>query len=182
MYKRGATAAHATLEKPDPSTISRSKSKASAKSKKQAAAKRRSGTLVIVESPAKAKTIGKYLGRGYVVKSSVGHVRDLLKSRLSVDVDHDYEPEYRVPNDKRKVVKELKEAAAKAKNILLATDPDREGEAIAWHVLESAEMEPVRTQRVVFHEITKTAIQAAVQTPREIDMDRVNAQQARRIL
>ncbi|HFC11241.1 MAG TPA: type I DNA topoisomerase, partial [Anaerolineae bacterium] len=110
------------------------------------------------------------------------HVRDLLKSRLSVDVDHNYEPEYRVPNDKRKVVKELKAAAARAKEIYLATDPDREGEAIAWHVLESAEMEPTRTQRVVFHEITKTAILKAMESPRQIDMERVNAQQARRIL
>ena len=182
MYKRGRTAAHEGLAKPDPSTIVRSKTKPSKKAKKKAAAKRRSGTLVVVESPAKAKTIGKYLGRGYTVKSSVGHVRDLLRSRLSVDVDHNYEPEYRVPNDKRKVVKELKEAAAKAKTVLLATDPDREGEAIAWHVLESAEIEPARTQRIVFHEITKTAVQAAVQQPREIDMNRVNAQQARRIL
>ncbi|HSO26678.1 MAG TPA: type I DNA topoisomerase, partial [Anaerolineales bacterium] len=131
---------------------------------------------------AKAKTIGRYLGRGYTVKSSVGHVRDLLKSRLSVDVENDFDPEYRVPNDKRKVVKELTEAAAKAKEIYLATDPDREGEAIAWHVLESAEMDPQRTRRVVFQEITKPAVQAAFEHPREIDMNRVDAQQARRIL
>ena len=137
---------------------------------------------MVVESPAKAKTIGRYLGRGYNVKSSVGHVRDLLKSRLSVDVDNNFEPEYRVTNDKRDVVKELKAAAAKAKEIYLATDPDREGEAIAWHVLESAEMDPSITQRVVFQEITKSAIQKAFEEPRDIDMDRVNAQQARRIL
>lgn len=143
---------------------------------------RRAGKLVVVESPAKAKTIGKYLGRGYTVKSSVGHVRDLLKSRLSVDVDNGFTPEYRVPNDKRKTVNDLKAAAAKAKEIYLATDPDREGEAIAWHVLESAEMEPERTKRVVFHEITKKAVQEAFNHPREIDMDRVEAQQARRIL
>ncbi len=122
------------------------------------------------------------MGEGYTVKSSVGHVRDLLKSRLSVDVENGFEPEYRVPNDKRKLVKELKEAAAKAKEIYLATDPDREGEAIAWHVQESAEMEPSRTKRVVFNEITKPAIIAAFEEPREIDMDRVDAQQARRIL
>ena len=107
---------------------------------------RRTGNLVVVESPAKARTIGRYLGRGYTVKSSVGHVRDLLRSRLSVDVENDFEPEYRVPNDKRQVVKELKEAAAKSKTIYLATDPDREGEAIAWHVREAAEMEPERTK------------------------------------
>ncbi|GJM39788.1 MAG: DNA topoisomerase 1 [Ardenticatenaceae bacterium] len=116
------------------------------------------------------------------MKSSVGHVRDLLRSRLSVDVDNNFEPEYRVTNDKRSVVKELKAAAAKAKEIYLATDPDREGEAIAWHVLESAEMDPAITKRVVFHEITKPAIEKAFLEPRGIDMDRVNAQQARRIL
>ncbi|MBL1128355.1 MAG: type I DNA topoisomerase [Chloroflexi bacterium] len=145
-------------------------------------APRRSGKLVVVESPAKAKTISRYLGKGYVVKSSVGHVRDLLKSRLSVDVDNNFEPEYRVSNDKRDVVKELKEAAARATEIYLATDPDREGEAIAWHVREAAEMDPARTRRVEFHEITKPAIQKAFEQPREIDIDRVNAQQARRIL
>lgn len=143
---------------------------------------KRSGKLVVVESPAKAKTIGKYLGKGYVVKSSVGHVRDLLKSRLSVDIEDNFRPDYRVPTDKKETVKGLREAAAKASEIYLATDPDREGEAIAWHVLEAAEMEPARTRRVVFQEITKPAIQSAFQNPREIDMDRVNAQQARRIV
>lgn len=143
---------------------------------------RRHGTLVIVESPAKAKTIGKYLGRGYTVRSSVGHVRDLLKSRLSVDPDNGYEPEYRVLNEKRKVVAELKEAAEHANTVLLATDPDREGEAIAWHVLEAAEVDPRRAQRVVFHEITQKAVQAAIAHPREIDMRLVHAQQARRVL
>lgn len=177
IYKTGHTPAHENLPKPEITVTRKKKSK-----KKKGKAKRRSGKLVIVESPAKAKTIGKYLGRGFTVKSSVGHVRDLLKSRLSVDVDNNFEPEYRVPNDKRKVVKELKAAAEKAKEIYLATDPDREGEAIAWHVLESAEMEPERTQRVVFHEITKPAVQKAFESPREIDMDRVDAQQARRIL
>jgi DNA topoisomerase-1 len=192
IYKTGRTPAHDKLPKPEITPSKRKKSspkkagsKKKTKAKKsevKAAGQRRYGKLVIVESPAKAKTIGRYLGRGYNVKSSVGHVRDLLKSRLSVDVDNGFEPEYRVPNDKRKVVKELKEAAAKAKEIYLATDPDREGEAIAWHVLESAEMEPERTKRVVFQEITKPAIQAAFEHPREIDMDRVDAQQARRIL
>lgn len=175
IYKAGRTPAHDNLPKPE-ITVTKKKKKAAKKSPP------RRGKLVVVESPAKARTIGRYLGRGYTVKSSVGHVRDLLKSRLSVDVEHDYQPEYRVPNDKRPVVKELKEAAAKAKEIYLATDPDREGEAIAWHVLESAEMDPARTKRVVFHEITKPAVQAAFEHPREIDMDRVNAQQARRIL
>lgn len=175
IYKPGYTAAHEGLEKP---VVTRPKKK----SQEAESEPRRAGKLVVVESPAKAKTIGKYLGRGYTVKSSVGHVRDLLKSRLSVDVENEFAPEYRVPNDKRKTVNDLKAAAAKAKEIYLATDPDREGEAIAWHVLESAEMEPGRTKRVVFHEITKKAVQEAFNHPREIDMDRVEAQQARRIL
>lgn len=177
IYRAGRMAAHDSLPKPEIKPRAGKKKKA-----KKNSSSRRSGKLVIVESPAKARTIGRYLGRGYTVKSSVGHVRDLLKSRLSVDVENGFEPEYRVPNDKRKTVKELKEAAARAKEIYLATDPDREGEAIAWHVLESAEMDPERTHRVVFHEITKPAIVAAFEKPREIDMDRVNAQQARRIL
>lgn len=184
IYLRGRTEAHETLPKPEITT--RPAKRKSSKRKKSRARKkpttRRSGKLVVVESPAKARTIGKYLGRGYTVKSSVGHVRDLLRSRLSVDVENGFIPEYRVPNDKRKTVKELKAAAAKAKDIFLATDPDREGEAIAWHVLESAEMEPARTKRVVFNEITKSAVQSAFTTPREIDMKRVDAQQARRIL
>lgn len=183
IYKVGRTPEHEGLPKPEvTATRSNGKKKAAKKKKKKKRAPQRRGKLVIVESPAKARTIGKYLGRGYTVKSSVGHVRDLLKSRLSVDVDDNFTPEYRVPNEKRPLVKELKAAALKAKEIYLATDPDREGEAIAWHVLESAEMEPERTKRVVFQEITKPAILAAFEEPRELDMDRVNAQQARRIL
>ncbi|MCX6030648.1 MAG: type I DNA topoisomerase [Chloroflexi bacterium] len=141
-----------------------------------------SGKLVIVESPAKARTVGRFLGRGYDVRASVGHVRDLLKSRLSVDLEHDFAPTYRVPNEKKDVVKALKEAAAGAKEIYLATDPDREGEAIAWHLLEAAEIPPARTRRVVFHEITKGAIAEAFAHSRDIDMQLVDAQQARRIL
>ncbi len=140
------------------------------------------GKLVIVESPAKARTVGRFLGRGYDVRASVGHVRDLLKSRLSVDLEHDFAPTYRVPNEKKDVVKALKEAAAGAKEIYLATDPDREGEAIAWHLLEAAEIPPARTRRVVFHEITKGAIAEAFAHSRDIDMQLVDAQQARRIL
>lgn len=144
--------------------------------------KPRSGKLVIVESPAKAKTVGRFLGKGYTVRASVGHVRDLLRSELSVDVEHDFTPKYRVPNEKRTIVKELKALAKGAEQIYLATDPDREGEAIAWHLLESAEIDPALTQRVVFHEITEPAINAAFANPRQINMDLVNAQQARRIL
>ena len=176
IYRMGYTPLHEGLEKPK---VTRKSSK---RSRKKGSNNKRSGKLVIVESPAKARTIGRYLGRGYKVKSSVGHIRDLLKSRLSVDVENDFEPRYRVPNEKRDTVKELKKAAAGAKEIYLATDPDREGEAIAWHVQEAADLEPERTKRVVFQEITKPAVQAAFEQPREIDMDRVDAQQARRIL
>jgi DNA topoisomerase I len=144
--------------------------------------KKRIGKLVIVESPAKARTVGNFLGKGFTVRASVGHVRDLLRSQLSVDVENGFEPKYRVPNEKRSVVKELKTEAKTAEEIFLATDPDREGEAIAWHLIEAGEMEKSRVKRVVFHEITKPAIADAFSQPRDIDQDLVNAQQARRIL
>lgn len=143
---------------------------------------KRSGKLVIVESPAKARTVARFLGKGYTVKASVGHVRDLLRSSLSVDVENDFTPKYRVPNEKRDIVKELKADARKAEEIYLATDPDREGEAIAWHLLEAAEIEPERTKRVVFHEITKSAIEESFNHPKQLDMHLVDAQQARRVL
>ena len=142
----------------------------------------RNGKLVIVESPAKAKTVGRFLGKGFTVKASIGHVRDLLRSELSVDVDNNFQPKYRVPNEKRAVVKEIKELARHAEEIYLATDPDREGEAIAWHLMESAEIDPKLTQRVVFHEITAPAIAEAFANPRQINMALVDAQQARRVL
>ncbi len=150
--------------------------------KRPVKAVKREGRLVIVESPAKAKTVGRYLGKGYTVRASVGHIRDLLKSQLSVDIENNFEPKYRVPNDKRAVVKELTQLAGKASEIYLATDPDREGEAIAWHLMESTEMPREITMRVVFHEITKDAVEEAFQHPREIDMNLVDAQQARRVL
>ena len=143
---------------------------------------RRKGKLVIVESPAKARTVGRFLGKGYTVKASVGHVRDLLRSQLSVDVENGFTPKYRVPNEKKQVVKELKGLAKEAMEIYLATDPDREGEAIAWHLMKAAEIEPKLTQRVVFHEITEPAVAEAFANPRQINMDLVDAQQARRIL
>ena len=126
--------------------------------------------------------MGRYLGRDYIVKASVGHVRDLYKSKLSVDVENDFQPIYTIPQDKKKLVKELTEAAGRAERIYLATDPDREGEAIAWHIAETAGVEPERLQRVVFHEITKGAVADAFSHPRLIDMALVNAQQTRRIL
>ncbi len=145
-------------------------------------AKPRRGKLVIVESPAKAKTVGRFLGKGYTVKASVGHIRDLLRSQLSVDIDNNFEPKYRVPNEKKEIVKELKKLAQAHAEIYLATDPDREGEAISWHLLEAAAIDPKLAKRVVFHEITESAIHEAFEHPREINMDLVNAQQARRVL
>ncbi len=140
------------------------------------------GRLVIVESPAKARTIEKYLGRGYSVRASMGHVRDLPKSTLGINVDDDFLPKYTVPRDKSKTVKELKAAVQKAREVILATDPDREGEAIAWHLAEATQPDPTKVKRVVFNEITPDAVRAAMDNPRQIDMDLVDAQQARRVL
>lgn len=138
--------------------------------------------LVIVESPAKAKTIQKFLGNGYEVKSSFGHIRDLHDKKLSVDVERNFTPEYVIPSDKKKVVAELKKAAASASTVWLASDEDREGEAISWHLFETLGLNEAHTRRIVFHEITKDAIVNAVRNPRSIDMNLVNAQQARRVL
>jgi DNA topoisomerase-1 len=138
--------------------------------------------LVIVESPAKARTLASILGGGYEIAASLGHVRDLPKSRLGVAVDDDFEPSYIVPKEKREVVKRLKEAAAAAEGVYLATDPDREGEAISWHLVEAAELAGWPLRRVVFHEITPEAVREAFRHPRQIDADLVDAQQARRVL
>ena len=141
--------------------------------------------LVIVESPAKAKTIEKFLGRGYAVKASLGHVRDLPKRRLGVDLDDGFSPSYVVPTEKKELVKELATLARGASELLLATDPDREGEAIAWHLLQAVQQKgkpPIPARRVVFHEITRTAVQEALRHPREIDLNLVKAQQGRRVI
>ncbi|MDE6648833.1 MAG: type I DNA topoisomerase [Muribaculaceae bacterium] len=138
--------------------------------------------LVIVESPAKAKTIEKFLGKGYTVLSSYGHIRDLKKKGISIDFENDFQPEYEIPADKKDTVRKLKEAAGKADMVWLASDEDREGEAIAWHLYEVLGLNPGNTKRIVFHEITKPAILNAIANPRDIDIDRVNAQQARRVL
>ena len=138
--------------------------------------------LVIVESPAKAKTIEKFLGKDYEVLSSYGHIRDLKKKDFSVDIAHRYKPIYEIPVDKKKLVETLKEKAAKAEMVWLASDEDREGEAIAWHLFEVLKLQPERTKRIVFHEITKDAILHAIANPRDIDMNLVDAQQARRVL
>lgn len=140
--------------------------------------------LVIVESPAKAKTIGKYLGRAYSVKASMGHIRDLPKSKLGVDVGENFQPQYLIPRDKSKTVKELKQSVDSAREVYLATDPDREGEAIAWHLAHATGLgeDNSKVKRVVFHEITPDAIKEAMAQPRDIDMDLVDAYQARRVL
>ncbi len=163
LYRIGKTPAHEGL--PVPEKIDK-----------------RSGKLVIVELPAKARTVGRFLGKGYTVRASVGHVRDLLRSQLSVDVENNFTPKYRVPNEKKAVVKELKLLAKGAAEIFLATDPDREGEAIAWHLAEAAGIDEKISRRVVFHEITQSAIEDAFSHPRGLNMDLVNAQQARRVL
>ena len=138
--------------------------------------------LVIVESPAKAGTIQKFLGNDYIVKSSFGHIRDLHDNELSIDVEDGFKPEYVIPADKKKVVSELKKAAKDAQTVWLASDEDREGEAISWHLFETLDLDAANTKRIVFHEITKNAILNAIENPREIDMSLVNAQQARRVL
>ena len=166
LYRMGRTEAHEGLVPPE----------------KPVKVEKRDGKLVVVESPAKARTVGRYLGKGYTVRASVGHVRDLLKSQLSVDVENNFAPKYRVPNEKKDVVKELKKLAQKAEEVYLATDPDREGEAISWHLMEAAQIDPERTKRVVFHEITESAVKEAFSHPRQINMDLVDAQQARRVL
>ncbi len=203
LFRIGATPAHQGLSLPDGEKADRgalpasrraakgrgahSRGRGGSASAQEQAGRRRhparpGARLVIVESPAKARTVGRFLGGNYDVRASVGHVRDLLRSRLSVDVDNGFMPTYRVPDEKREVVRGLKEAAAQASEIYLATDPDREGEAIAWHLMEAAHIPPERTRRVVFHEITKDAVTEAFAHGREIDMNLVDAQQARRIL
>ncbi|MFM8595247.1 MAG: toprim domain-containing protein, partial [Chloroflexota bacterium] len=150
--------------------------------KKPAKAPARRNKLVIVESNAKAKTIQKYLGDGWKVIACFGHVRDLLKSRLSVDVDNDFAPYYAVPRDKSKTVKEIKYEVARAKEVYLATDPDREGEASARHLVAIMDAGDIPVHRVTFYEITPAAVREAIENPRQIDQLLVNAQHARRIL
>ena len=138
--------------------------------------------LVIVESPAKAKTIEKFLGKDFRVESSFGHISDLPSSELGVDVTNDFKPKYIVSTDKKAIVKKLKDIASKAEMVWLASDEDREGEAIAWHLSEALDLDKAKTKRIVFHEITKTAIDKAILNPRDLDYNLVDAQQARRVL
>ncbi len=195
VYKMGRTPAHEGLTPPEPAErerkpksdgrAQRAKGRSKASANGDAGAQGAPGLpLVIVESPTKARTIGKFLGRKYTVRASIGHIRDLPKRRLGVDVDNDFEPTYVIPVAKKATVKELKQYARAASSIWLATDPDREGEAISWHLTHVLQPEiagkPVH--RVEFHEITKDAIDHAFAHPRDIDKNAVNAQQARRIL
>lgn len=131
--------------------------------------------LVIVESPSKAKTIGKYLGPDYVVKASMGHLRDLPKSTLGVDIEHDFEPEYRPLAGKESIIKDLRDSAKKSENVYLATDPDREGEAISWHLKYLLDIPDDRTMRVTFNEITKDVVRRSIAQPRAIDQNLVDA-------
>jgi len=141
-----------------------------------------SKNLVIVESPAKAKTIEKFLGSDFVVASSFGHVADLPSKEIGVDISNGFKPQYEISNDKKEVVKKLKDLSKKAETVWLASDEDREGEAIAWHLFEQLNLKKENTKRIVFHEITKNAILKAVENPRNIDYNLVDAQQARRVL
>ena len=139
--------------------------------------------LVIVESPAKAKTIEGFLGKDFLVKSSIGHIRDLpRKGGMAIDIENGFQPNYEISPDKKQVVAELDKLSKKAELVWLATDEDREGEAIAWHLTEALKLDESKTKRIVFHEITKTAITKAVENPRNIDYQLVSAQQARRVL
>ena len=141
-----------------------------------------SKNLVIVESPAKAKTIEKFLGKEYKVLSSYGHIRDLKSKTFSIDVENNFKPIYEIPSDKKSLVETLRSEAQKADTVWLASDEDREGEAIAWHLFEVLKLDPKKTKRIVFHEITENAILKAIENPREIDTALVDAQQARRVL
>ncbi|GIT16616.1 MAG: hypothetical protein CM1200mP38_2730 [Dehalococcoidia bacterium] len=142
-----------------------------------------SKNLVIVESPAKARTIGRFLGKSYVVKASMGHVRDLPKSGLGIETsDGSFEPSYRVMPDKRKIITELKNAVKTADVVYLATDPDREGEAISWHLMEATGIPKEKARRVIFHEVTEPAVQHAFDNPRSLNVSLVNQQQARRMM
>nr|MBN1228409.1 type I DNA topoisomerase [Anaerolineae bacterium] len=178
LIKMGEGSEQAGMKKATPAPAENKAPLHTSPPKKQA----RKGKLVIVESPAKVRTIENYLGKGFKVKASIGHVRDLMKSRLAIDVEHDFAPSYSIPRDKEDIVQALQKTADSAAEIYLATDPDREGEAIAWHLIHAANMDEERVRRVVFYEITKDAVLNAFNETRAIDMNLVNAQQARRIL
>lgn len=185
MFLMGATAAHADLPKPEvvkKKPAKRKQGKTSARSRRTARQPRQIGKLVIVESPTKAHTLRNFLGAGYTVESSVGHIRDLRRGNNAVDVTNDFEPSWSIPKKKREVVKKLSSCVKAAEEIYLATDPDREGEAIAWHLTEITGMDADHTHRVVFHEITEHAVREAFANPRGINQERVNAYLARRIL
>ncbi len=176
------TAKRAPAQKKATAAASKGRAKPKKVAKKATRTTSTGKNLVIVESPAKARTLSSILGKAYDVRASVGHVRDLPKSQLGVNIDSDFAPRYIVPKDKKEIVKALKAAAKGAKFVYLATDPDREGEAISWHLLEAMDLDPLAYDRVEFHEITKDAILEAFNHPRKIDMHMVDAQQGRRVL
>ena len=185
LTRLGRTPAHETLlPPPRPVGESGDPTKPRTRIKQQAKAIQYSSKLVIVESPAKARTVGKFLGRGFTVQASIGHIRDLPANRMGVDVEHDFSPRYVIPEKKKDVVRALRQDAKRASELFLATDPDREGEAISWHLEQALarEMAGRPVHRVEFHEITRDAVDHAFANPRTVDMDRVDAQQARRIL
>ena len=162
--------------------VAEAEEKKKVRPKKKATASKVKKTLVVVESPAKAKTIEKYLGKKYMVRASMGHLRDLPKSQFGIDVENNFEPKYINIRGKGDLIKALKKDAKNASKVYLASDPDREGEAIAWHLSYILGLDPAGDCRIVFNEITKPAIQEAVKHPRSIDLDQVDAQQARRML
>src|SRR5438876_10839573 len=171
-----------TTRKATAKTAKTRKTSGKASGEGEVAPRGRTSTLVVVESPAKAKTIKKYLGSGYVVKASVGHVMDLPKSKIGVDIENGFQPVYEVIEAKKKVVADLKAAAKTADRVLLATDPDREGEAIAWHVYEQLKRTKIPAQRILFNEITKKAIQEAIQHPLQLKRELYDEQKARRVM
>ncbi|MFC1525121.1 toprim domain-containing protein, partial [Planctomycetota bacterium] len=161
----------------------RKKTTVKAKPKAKAKPRKKKGiSLVIVESPAKTKTLSKILGKGYKIESSYGHVRDLPPKKMGLSIKKDFKPKYEIIQRQIKTVKHLKSAAKRAKEVYLASDPDREGEAIAWHLSEALELKPEKIRRVSFNELTERAVLAAFEKPSHISMDKVNAQQARRFL
>ncbi|HXG70140.1 MAG TPA: toprim domain-containing protein, partial [Gemmatimonadaceae bacterium] len=180
---RKKTAARKTTARTTAKKATRARKTTSKIAEDEAPSEPGSTSLVIVESPAKAKTIGKYLGRAYKVRATIGHVRDLPEKKMGIDIENGFEPDYVTIPGKEKTVAELKSAARDSREIFLATDPDREGEAIAWHVAQQIKTKNgARIRRVLFHEITKDAVQSAIAAAGEIDTNKVDAQQARRVL
>ncbi len=182
MAKKAAENTVTTEEKTAKTTKKATKTKTTTKKKTASKVKKAKKKLVIVESPAKANTIMKFLGKNYVVMASMGHVRDLPKSQLGVDLENDYEPKYITIRGKGELLSALRKEAKNADHVYLATDPDREGEAISWHLMTALNLDEEKTDRITFNEITKDAVEKSIKSARNIDMNLVDAQQARRVL